>query len=231
MREKMEILELNLVVRARDHNPSILNPDFLKHNEIVPAEWELADAPICSAIAAQVRYKNGVNILAQQQLITFVEPLSSASTEEARIPRIAKKYCETLPHVRYDAIGINPKGQVVADSKSEAEAFLLDAVIKPGPWRTHAGGAKRANVTFVYSVNDARLTLTAESGETMEQTSFPKGTPVLVFQANFHRETLSSEPTQRLEQLATSIDCWETDLTEFQSIVNDCFLKGGETDA
>jgi hypothetical protein len=232
MRAKLEILDLTVVVRAHNHNPSILNPDFLKYNEIVPAEWELAENPVGSELASQVKYKNGLGIVAQPNKIIFGEDLAGTSAHEPRVPDIAKKYTETLPHVNYDALGINPKGLVVAESGPEAETFLLNKVVKPGPWKTYAGGAKGVKLTFHYWVNDARMTLEAESGKTGEHALYAKGTPILLFSANFHRPIIStSRPTERIEQLHKGIDRWHDDLTEFESAVNDCFLKGGQTDA
>lgn len=231
MREKLEILELTVVVRAQNHNPSILNPDFLKYNEIVPVEWELAESPICAEFGAQVKYKNGLTIIADLNKVIFSETLAGTSAHEARVSDIAKKYTATLPHVGYNALGINPKGAVVADSGNEAGAFLLDKLVKPGPWKTQAGGAKQVNLTFQYSVNDARMTLKTESAEAGDQGPYPKGTPLVVFGANFHREISESEPAQRLEQVHKGIDRWHDDLTEFESMVNDSFLKGGQTDA
>jgi hypothetical protein len=231
MRDKLEIFELTVVVRARLHNPSILNPDFLKYNEVVPIDWELAESPVCTEIVAQVKYKNGVSIVAQPNKVIFAELLAGPSTYEARVPGLAKKYTETLPHVKYDALGINPKGLVVADSEAEAESFLIEKVIMPGPWKTYAGGAKDIKLALQYSVNDAKMMLDAESAETGQQGPYPKGTPIVVFGANFHREISNCEPKQRLERAHEAIDRWRDDLTAFESMVNDCFLKGGQPGA
>jgi hypothetical protein len=56
--EPFLIQDLTLVVVARNHNPTILNPDFLKSTHIVPEHWELAAPPFCvepvaSAIPAE----------------------------------------------------------------------------------------------------------------------------------------------------------------------------------
>ena len=79
MKHTLDIQELAAVVVARNHNPTILNPDFLKYNNIVPANWELAESPLCTPPVAQVKYTNGISIVAQkidQQQVRKVARLS-----------------------------------------------------------------------------------------------------------------------------------------------------------
>ena len=228
MRKKLEIIELTVVVRAQNHNPTILNPDFLKYNDIVPPEWELAENPVCSDLAAKVRYKNGVSILAQPNRIAFSESRSGILVDESLVPGIVKKYCETLPHAKYTASGINSRGLVVADSEAEAEGFVLDKLVTPGPWATFGGGPKTVKATFVYSVSDAQLTLHVEPGETAEDAPYPQGTPIVVFGANFHREVSVAEPSERIKQLGHILDHWSADIAQFRSLVDNCFLQSGD---
>jgi hypothetical protein len=41
MDKTLALYELAVVLVARNHNPTILNPDFLKFNGMVPDNWEL----------------------------------------------------------------------------------------------------------------------------------------------------------------------------------------------
>ena len=55
--------ELTIVIVAENHNPTILNPDFLKFNDIVPKEWDMGQPPLCTPPISQVEYKNGIKII------------------------------------------------------------------------------------------------------------------------------------------------------------------------
>ena len=65
------IRELSVVIAGRHHNPSILNPDFLKLNQIVPQDWQLLQSPFCSDMISQVVFNNGVAVVSQQDKIIF----------------------------------------------------------------------------------------------------------------------------------------------------------------
>lgn len=46
MSASVDLQELAIVLTAKNHNPSILNPDFLKCSGIIPSEWELSRQPL-----------------------------------------------------------------------------------------------------------------------------------------------------------------------------------------
>jgi len=75
--KKVILTELGIVIVAQNHNPTILNPDFLKRNKIVPENWELACPPICLPPVARVSFTKGVNIFSQPERIIFDAPVKS----------------------------------------------------------------------------------------------------------------------------------------------------------
>lgn len=93
--EKMEnlvrIQNLSVVVAARSHNPTILNPDFLKYNKIVPMDWELESNPICADPVAQVKFTNGISITAEMNKVVFSEQKSSKEPSDFITPEIATR--------------------------------------------------------------------------------------------------------------------------------------------
>ncbi|MBX9255406.1 hypothetical protein H1Q63_15930, partial [Desmonostoc muscorum CCALA 125] len=54
MNQSLNIQEMAIAIAAKQHNPTILTPDFLKYSGIVPNNWELAKPPIITDAAAQV---------------------------------------------------------------------------------------------------------------------------------------------------------------------------------
>ncbi len=45
MERNFAIGNFTIVVVAADHNPSILNPDFLRINDIVPSDFKVIETP------------------------------------------------------------------------------------------------------------------------------------------------------------------------------------------
>ena len=103
------IQDLSIVLTAPNHNPTLLNPDFLTGTGIIPTDWELARPPVISTQGSQIAFKNGVTFLAQPGAITFSQSFAEATPETLDIPTIARKYATTLANLDYQAVSINPK--------------------------------------------------------------------------------------------------------------------------
>ena len=213
------------MVVARNHNPTILNPDFLRYNEIVPLDWELSGPPVCVEPMAQVAYTNSVKIVSQFDKVIFTETLGEKQNKDVFIPKIAKKYIKTLPHVEYIAVGINPKGHAIFQDEAAIQKFIVETLLAPGPWQQFRGAKPKAGIKLVYVIGDCQLTLTVEEGKLPMP---DKVLPVALFSANFHRELTGENKKQRLEYLFKSVDNWENDLKTFKELVNEKFLKSLE---
>lgn len=223
MNKKVDIQEFAVVVVARNHNPTILNPDFLKYNEIVPADWELAEVPICTGVFAQVRYKNGITIVTQVDKVIFTEMMGARGIKDAQIPKIAIKYIETLPHVDYHAIGINPKGHVVADTEEQARYYILNHLIASGPWKLFEGNQPKVTTQFVYPIEQGSLNLTLE--DSFLSPPGQKPVPILILTSNFHRDIVAESNKEKVAKVTKIIQSWKEDVETFRSLVEKTFLS------
>ena len=212
--------EFAIAITAQSHNPTILNPDFLKNNEIVPADWELdQDIPqFTSFPVSQVAFKNGISIKAQLDRIIFSQIVLDNEKANFSIPDIALRYVKKLPYVSYTAIGINPSATVKLSSTSLAENFIVDNYIMDGPWKLFGGIKPIVSTTFIYSLSDVKIRLF------MDVESLNKGSeeiPLILFSSNFHRDLLTKEPVKMIENI---IGKWEIDLDTFNTLMH-IFLK------
>jgi hypothetical protein len=227
MEKNLLIQEISVVVVAGFHNPTVLNPDFLKYNGIVPSEWDLAENPLCGLDVAQVKFKNEISILAQINKVDFIQRLASHSLADVCIPRIASKYLETLPHVDYKSIGMNPKGHVIVDSEEEAMEFVLGTLVADGPWKKFGKRQPKAVTRFVYTMeDDALLTITVEPA--IFQQTQDKSLPVVLFTSNFHRD-LPTDREKKIPRLKEVLDNWKQDVEIFQKLVMGIFLAQQKT--
>lgn len=217
------ICEWSIVVVAKNHNPTILNPDFLKCNEIVPSDWELASNPICIEPIAQVAFKNGITIRAELGKLIFSENLKNKTKNECEIPKIAHKYVEKLPHVDYKAVGINPSGHFPICDEYDTKDFIIKKLITPGPWQRFENTVAKVLVKFIYTLESGKCYLDIEEGWVEEKI------PVILFHANFHHEIGNYSKEEKLLKLYSTIDNWEKDLENFRKIVIENFLVKGES--
>ena len=67
---------VSVVVTAGFHNPSILNPDFLKSRGIVPMDWE-PKRTITTPQFSTIQFHNGIKWTVDQSKLTVVEACES----------------------------------------------------------------------------------------------------------------------------------------------------------
>src|SRR5919106_1183607 len=131
----MEIrpLEFSIVIVASDCNPTILNPDFLARQGIVPDDWgwRVSRPAITTPPFAIVSYDSGVSVSVEPNKFQVVDRLTDSTPYASRIPKVARRYIEVLPHVRYTAVGHNFKGFAEG---TDDKAFLKQRFVKSGIW-------------------------------------------------------------------------------------------------
>ena len=107
LKVQFEILNTSIVVLASQHNPSILHPSFLQSQGIVPNDWETLEPPICTPVFASVKYQNGIVFTVEQNKFQVIDNQTKDNFDKSLMPELVIRYCEHLPHVHYNAVGIN----------------------------------------------------------------------------------------------------------------------------
>lgn len=223
MNGALDILELAIAISAKNHNPTVLNADFLKYSGIVPNDWELARPPVFSAQAAQVVFKNGVNIIAQVGRVNFSEPLKTAGPEEAKIQGIAEKYIHTLPQADYQAVDLNFRRLLaVGEQEDAARQYIFDRLLASGPWANFGKAPVRAAINFVYTLDQGQLNLNVNEAKLNLQNQ--QSYNAVVFTGNFRYALTGETPEARLDDLSGRINSWQTNLQAFQEVVNNGLL-------
>lgn len=211
----MEIrpLEFSIVIVANDCNPTILNPDFLARQGIVPDDWgwNVSGPVIVTPPFATVAYDSGITVSVEINKFQVVDGLPGRMPDASQIPKVARKYIEVLPHVRYTAVGHNFKGFA---ELADATAFLTERFLKPGVWDSDKYPLKGVNLKFAYPSEGGRLNLTLD-GATIEDRSGdePKQLHGVLVQANFHRDC-SGYPSHK--QVIKHLGYTKCDWTHFQ---------------
>jgi len=151
MTPKITIQELALALTVKNHSPTLLNSDFLKHSGIVPPDWEVARPPIFSPQISQVAFTNGINIVAQSNAITFIESLSTKPLEDTKIPAVIRTYFEALPRTDYQTFSINPRSFVTFEEGDEnaASEYITSTLLSKGTWSDVGKDPVKAAVNLV----------------------------------------------------------------------------------
>ncbi|MBW1946871.1 MAG: hypothetical protein JRI33_02925 [Deltaproteobacteria bacterium] len=114
------------MILAKFHNPSILNPDFLVKNNIVPRDWKAIEV-LTSPPFSTIKYDKKVIFLLDQERFEIRKECEGFLTNYD-IHRFASKYVRTLPHVNYTSVGLNWHISVENDNPDK---FLIERFINP----------------------------------------------------------------------------------------------------
>ena len=132
---------VSVVVTSEFHNPSILNPDFLKSQWIVPAYWE-PNLAITTPQFSNIRFHNGIEWTVDQSKLTVAEACESQFRDSYLAYDSVVSYVDRLPHVPYRSLGLNC---VVACGTNDPQQWLTKQYLKDGIW-LHGEPAVRSMV-------------------------------------------------------------------------------------
>ena len=107
------------VALVADHiEPSMINPDFLRHNDIVDANLRTEQPPVSTPVFSQMVFEGDLAVVAEPNRYLFTQR-GEVLTENIAIPDIVKRFLERVPHPAYKAVGINPAGFRPSDDASK----------------------------------------------------------------------------------------------------------------
>jgi len=211
----LKLLNFSIVVVAEHHNPTILSPDFLARNEIVPDDWgwKLREDCFSTPPLAQVKYENGLSVLCEQSKLQVVDGGDNVNPAKSPVDAIAVSYLRTLPHVRYTGLGVNFKAIIPCEQPS---SVLMGRFLKAGPWTAPEQGLEDMGLRLVYAIDHGRLRLSLDAGEVNSEEGKDVQTVVLAG-ANFHHDLPDDAPVDQVEQIVKrKTEYWE----HFQSMVS-----------
>ena len=207
---KLECLDAQIVVTADAHNPTVLNPDFLSSNIIVPKEWAwTAKEPIITTPAfSQVTYGNGVYITVEPLRLRVVDPAFNGEPATSKIADIAGKYASVLQHVKYTAVGTNFRMFIPMGDPDE---YLKAKFVKEGPWYGSQHTPIAAGLKLTYGLQTNGRLLLEFSSVTLKRNLVKTETGIIIG-SNFHRECGVSPARDVSEHVRHFADDWTRNL-------------------
>lgn len=227
MPKELQITKLSFVILARSHNPSLLNPDFLKVNNIVDQDWGTISPTFSTEQLSQVIFKSGVSFLLQPDRLIIEQIINDIfKAEDIYLADVISRYLKTLPHVNYQALGINPTAFIGFTSEEEVDDYIFNQLLRPGDWKNHPGGSLEASINFTYSFEEYHIRINVSKAIKTDEENPEKKVFGLVYSGNIHRDiSLDIASEDRVKPLIEQVRLWENDLNSYLSIINDCLLR------
>ncbi len=219
----LDIQELSIVLVAQTEATTILTPDILRGSGIVPLNWELASAPVLSQDKSWVKFKNGLNIVAQKGTVTFLETLGSKPSAATEVSKIAWKYATTFPNLNFQGVGINPKHIISLDHFPDGgRQFLIQNSLAPELWQNLEDVPTLATLTLNYLLKEGKLRLSINAVNL--QLANNQSVPGVMFAGNYHYPIMRGMAEARLQALRKALGNWPRDLDDFRTRINKQFL-------
>ena len=212
-----QFVEFSLVVLANDHNPTILNPDFLLRNQIVDNSWEwnIVGQPITTPGFSTVAYDSNVTVTVEPVKLQVTET-SKVSIEDSHICEAVSNYVKALSQVQYTAVGINFTQITYIDDEAITDEVmhLIDRFLKDGEWNTADNQLQGIGLKFLYEIEGGVVTISIDKGSKPDIDR-----PFIVTQANFHRGLNVAEmPTS--DRVLKHLEGIKDDWDKFQDLYN-----------
>jgi hypothetical protein len=219
--QNLQIQELAIVLGAVNFKPTLLNPDAMVVAGILPGDWELARQPVLTPQVAQLSFKNGVNLLAQGNILTISEGIQPG--QEARVTAIAQQYMVKMENAGYQTLSISPKALIgFANSPEDiSRRFIVEQLIAPGPWRD-LSQPMQAKVEFSYPLDRCFFNLSIVEARIQTDQSVM---PAILFNGNFTYNLPADNPAQAIQTGITRLQAWMEDWSFFQEVIQQRFLS------
>lgn len=175
--------QVSVVLVARQHNPSILNPDFLRDNGIVPGGWQTRSPPITTEVFAQATFQEGLQFTAEPDKLAITAHARQLKDPVSTLQSAAERYVEVLPHVPYTAVGLNSIYSLPMDDDDPNEQLVEKAFRSDLTNLTYRNTIPRTSATLHYSFDDYKANISLNTG-TVKQDDQPM--QALIFSFNGH---------------------------------------------
>lgn len=214
----IELVQLSIVVVANEHNPSLINPDFLEREGIIDAKWgwKRSGDAITTPPFATLSYDSGVTITVETNKLQVVDQ-GCETPAQSHLADIVNRYIDVLPHVPYIAVGINFNGAVKLPSPG---SYIKKHFFKEGKWDSDETPLDTVGLKFVYSHDGDRVILTIDQAHKVGD----KNDEAILANANFHRECDKGMPVK--DQIHSFVNKIEADWKYYIALVSDVLNEG-----
>ena len=223
MRDQPTVFELGIKILANKLDPNILNLSFLHSSGIVPSDWQLTKQPIVKAKSVQLSFTNGLHIIAQPGMITFLEALENQElvpdSSKANAPKVARRFVEHLPVAKYQGLSVNLKSlHLLAGDTDIASRHIIDHFLQQEACSNSGYTPVSAALNLVYQLEQRQLILGINEAK-VQQKDVENMLPALLFSGSFNYILDADLEAEKLSHLSQLIDNWHQDLAVYQQII------------
>ena len=225
------LVELSVYLFNPGTSPTLINPDFLRFNEIADPSWRVVRPVIVEPDYCRIRYDNGLSITAyddhivitqqaaveQQDSTTTVTPLTAANV---LCVGMATRYLHSANlDSPFGTLSIDPQGWM---DVPEVDLPFLSSPLREFATQVSFGGETPVvDARARYTLQDKRVVMYVSENPPQD----PGDKFYLRFSGEFIR-SLDGETGREQEPVITNLlDNWEQDIRDFDDLAHQFYLS------
>ena len=218
----VSLFELSIYMINSGTNPSLINPEFLRENEIVDRSWGVTRPVIIEPTSSFIRYNNGLSVTATNEQVVISqraarrqegEMWAPMALDDIVCPNVATQLLRIMPTDQpYELVTIDPFGWMeieTNDRVSHVSPLLQVANLIP-----FKGTIPTLQTKTVYALDDKEVTLFAS--EISQQSGGELST--FHFGGEFRRTVIGSNRQEQTEYIEHILDEWRQDIEDFNEL-------------
>ena len=197
---------VGVLLMSYGFDSSSINPDFLRYNGIVDADWKVEGPVIAESGMSRIVYDNGLVVTASRDHVTFEEIWQPVAPDDFVSPAVAMRFISLVAsRSGYEAVGVDPRGFIrLPEGASGVSATVLSALGRRLPFEEQLPSVQSR---LFYELEDREITLYV--GEVVSE---------LRFSAHIHHHVFGSELSEQTTFVRTVLDSWRDDLADFDRL-------------
>lgn len=207
--ESFKVIGVSAVLLANQHNPAIMNPDFLRNKGIAKPEWK-AGVTIATIPLSRIEYSNGVFFTVDQNRCVIEQRVNGEFKSSYEAHNCAKKYAEVLEHTPYTAFGLN--WDLLMPNERPGD-WLKNRFLRPGEWQSDI---EPTSLVFRRLQDSAIYQFSLNIGQSAENEDS------IILQCNIHFDIQNSP--NKVEEISNAVQNLENYQGSLRSMLNRYFI-------
>ena len=213
-------------------SPTLINPDFLRFNEIVEPSWRVVRPVIIEPDYCRIRYDNGLSITTFDDHIVITQQVVAVEQQESTLTvapltasnvlcvGIATRYLHSVnPDSPYGILSIDPEGWMeVPEVDLPSLSSPLREFATQIPFR---GETPVVQARARYTLQDKRIVMYVSEPPPQDSDD----TFRLRFSGEFIRDINGETVQEQVPTITNLLDNWEQDIRDFDDLAQQFYLS------
>ena len=201
--------EVSTVLESSVGFAGLINPDFLRFNQIVDSEWLLQLPVVIRSSSSYVRYRNGLSLNANDESLTISQRGAPLALDDVVSPEIANRFLAVAPPNTYEAVRFEVTSSV--ECPMQESKGLSSPLLALGIALNSNGIVPKVQTRIEYETDEKTTTLYIFEDEAEDDSE----SVMIHFRGHILRNVIGDTENQQKLYIEEVLNGWRKDVDEF----------------